>query len=376
MTPASASRPPTPAPPPSLRVRTETLDRFLSSVGEVILSSRQLRTTADPDEAKDVQVTAGFDRMDRVVRDLHRRALGLRTAPLHRVVEPLPRLAREVASEVGKQVEMELRGADLELDRSILDRLSDPVVHLVRNAVDHGLEAPEARREAGKPPAGRLVIDARREKDKVRIAVEDDGRGIDLESVRRRAVSAGLLHPDLAGDLPDHEVAAFVFRPGLSTAEQVSQISGRGVGMDAVKATIESLGGEVEIETRSGLGTTISLVVPITAAVQRVLLLGVGEETVAIPISKIERVIEVERTAVERAGAEHFTVVDDEPVLVIDLAETLGLSCPISGGIAPLVVTEVRGERVGVLIERLDGQEEIYVKPLPRLLQSCRGLAG
>ncbi len=343
----------------------------------MILNTRQLRTGADqaglPASA---DLAVGFDRMDRAVGELQRRALALRTAPLLRVTEALPRLAREIAHQGGKRVEVELRGSELELDRAILDRLGDPLVHLVRNAVDHGLESPELRREAGKAEAGRLVIDARREKDSIRISVSDDGAGIDLEAVRRRAVAAGILHEDLAEDLPDGEVAGLVFRAGLSTKEQVSRVSGRGVGMDAVKATIEALGGAVEIETRRGLGTTTRLAVPTTAAVQRVLLMSLGGETVAIPISKVERIVEVPVEAIEQAGRESFTLIDEEPVLVVDLAERVGMEVPPLRGSCPLVLAEVRGQRVGLRVERLAGQPEIYVKPVPRLLASARALAG
>ncbi len=364
-----------PPPSPTLRVRTETLDRFLSSVGEVVLTSSQLRTGAAEVDGG-AGLGAGLDRMDRVVGDLQRRALHLRTAPLLRVLDTLPRLARDIARELGKQVDVELRGAELELDRAILDRLSDPLGHLVRNAVDHGLESEEDRRNAGKPPTGNIVIDARREKDHVRLAVSDDGRGIDLDRVRRRAIETGLLHPDLAEDLPPDEIAALVFRAGLTTAEEVSKVSGRGVGMDAVKVTIESLGGRVELDSRPGIGTTTVLYVPITAAVQRVLLVGLGSETVAVPIAKVERVIEVDAATIEDAGREKFTVVDDEPVLVIDLGHRLGLCTPATEGTVSLVLAEVREERVGLLVERLEGQQEIYVKPPPPILAQARGLSG
>jgi two-component system chemotaxis sensor kinase CheA len=358
-----------------VRVRTETLDRFLSSVGEVILASSQLRTKATDGSAA-AELTTGLDRMERMVGDLQRRALRLRTAPLLRVVEPLPRTAREVAGGLGKSVEVELRGAELELDRAILDRLADPLVHLIRNAVDHGIESPDARRESGKPPAGRIVIDARRERDHVRISVTDDGRGIDLDTVRRRAVEAGILHADLAADLAPADVAALVFRPGVSTAASVSQVSGRGVGMDAVKSVIEGLGGRVELESRSGLGTTTTLFVPITAALQRVLLVALGVEQVAIPISKVERIVEVELGAIEEAGHESFTIVDDQPLLVLDLAARLGITPGARGRVVPLVLAELREQRVALLVDRLDRQQEIYVKPLPRLLAAARGLAG
>jgi two-component system chemotaxis sensor kinase CheA len=359
-----------------VRVRTETLDRLLSSVGEVILVSSQLRGKAVGDGQASAEFESGLDRMERMVGDLQRRALRLRTAPLLRVVDALPRTAREVASGLGKQVEVELRGAELELDRAILDRLADPLVHLVRNAVDHGIEAPERRREAGKPPAGRLVIDARRERDHVRISVADDGRGIDLDSVRRRAIEAGILHADLAADMAPADVAALVFRPGVSTAANVSEVSGRGVGMDAVKSTIEGLGGRVELESRAGLGTTTTLLVPITAALQRVLLVELGREQVAIPIAKVERVVEAERAAIEEAGREAFTVVDEQPLLVIDLAARLGVEPGARGHIVPLVLAELREQRVALLVDRLDRQQEVYVKPLPRMLAGARGLAG
>jgi two-component system chemotaxis sensor kinase CheA len=360
-----------------VRVRAETLDRFLSSVGEVILASSQLRSKAAGQGVQtSAEFEAGFDRMERMVGDLQRRALTLRTAPLLRAVDTLPRLAREIAGSLGKSVEVELRGAELELDRAILDRLADPLVHLVRNAVDHGLEAPELRRQHGKPTPGRIVIEARRERDHVRISVADDGRGIDLEAVLRRAVEAGAIHADLAADLPPAEIAALVFRPGVSTAASVSQVSGRGVGMDAVKSSIEGLGGRVELESQPGLGTTTTLVVPITAAVQRVLLVGVGAEIIAIPIAKVERVVEADPGAIEAAGNEFFTVIDEQPVLVIGLAERLAIAHGARPGALPLVLAEVREQRVALAVERLHGQQEIYVKPLPRLLANARGLAG
>lgn len=366
-----------PAPAPAVRVRTETLDRFLSAVGEVILASTQLRVAAfTVGPGRGPRLSSGLDRMDRVVGELQRRALDLRTAPLLRVVEQLPRVAREVAQRAAKRVEVELRGAELELDRAILDRLGDPLVHLIRNAVDHGIEPPDRRAVAGKPEVGRIVIEARRERDTVRISVSDDGAGIDLDAVRRKAVAAGMVLPDLAEDLPPEEVAVLVFRPGLSTAESVSQVSGRGVGMDAVKVTIESLGGHVELATQRGAGTTTTLVVPTSAAVQGVLLFGVGEETVAVPIAKVERIFEVEPEGIERSGGESFTLVDEAPVLVLDLAERLGLPAAPRAGAAPLALAEVRGERVALRVERLVGQQEIYVKPVPPLLAGVRALAG
>jgi two-component system chemotaxis sensor kinase CheA len=369
--------PEAPSPPPSLRINTETLDRFLGTVGEVILSSSQLRTAARTDgDGAPPSVAAGLDRVDRAVADLQWRALELRTTPLQRIVEPLPRMAREIAQRVDKRVEVTIHNAEIELDRSILDRLSDPLVHLFRNAVDHGIEAPEVRLAAGKPQAGRIAVDARREKDLIHITVSDDGGGIDLEALRARAVKAGILLSDLAEDLPPEEVAAFVFHPGLSTAEVVSDISGRGVGMDAVRATIESLGGHIELATERGRGTTATLVVPITAAVQRVLLLGVGQEVVAIPIAKVERIVEIASAEIERNGHEAFALVDDTPLPVIDLAEQLSIETGEEHSVTVLVLAEVRGEVMALRVDGIVGQQQIYVKPVPELLSSRKTLAG
>lgn len=362
--------------PPTVRVRTETLDRFLSAVGEVILSSSQLRTGVAR-YANDAEVSDGFDRVDRRVAELQRRVLELRTAPLVRVTDNLPRTARRVAEKLGKRVEVEILGAELELDRSILDRLGEPLLHLVRNAVDHGLETPENRIAAGKPEIGRIRIEARRHKDSIEIDVSDDGKGLDLASVCRRAIEAGLIHPDLADDLPVEELAAFVFHPGLSTAQTVSEVSGRGVGMDAVKATVESLGGGVELRTQAGQGTTATLVVPITAAVQRVLLVGIAEERVAIPIGKVERIIEVPIDTIEETAGEAFALIDNEPLPVLDLAKELRIESSASAQISvPLVISEIRGERIALRVDRFAGQQEFYVKPVPELFSKVRILSG
>jgi two-component system chemotaxis sensor kinase CheA len=361
---------------PTVRVRTETLDRFLSAVGEVILSSSQLRTGVAR-YAQDPDVADGFDRVDRRVAELQRRVLDLRTAPLLRVTDNLPRTARQVAEKLGKRVEVEIIGAELELDRSILDRLGEPLLHLVRNAVDHGLESPADRIAAGKSEVGRIRVEARRQKDSIVIDVGDDGRGIDLASVCQRAVDQGLIHADLAADLPIEEVAAFIFHPGLSTAAAVSDVSGRGVGMDAVKATIESLGGGVELRTEAGKGTTTTFFVPITAAVQRVLLVRIAEERVALPIAKVERILEVPAEAMEEAAGDSFVLVDDEPIPVFRLAKQLRIEADESEkNMLPLVISEVRGERVALLVDRFEGQQEIYVKPVPDLLATVRILAG
>jgi two-component system chemotaxis sensor kinase CheA len=359
-----------------VRVRTDTLDRFLGAVGEVILSSSQLRNAAAGGD-QNPELSSGFDRVERRVAELQRRVMELRTTPLSRVMDNLPRTARQIAERLGKRVEVSVLGAELELDRSILDRLSEPLLHMVRNAVDHGLENPAERTAAGKATVGQLVIEARRQKDCIHVDVRDDGRGIDLARVLERAIASGLVHPDLAEDLGPSQIAAFIFEPGLSTAGHVSDVSGRGVGMDAVKSTIESLGGSIELSSEPGRGTCTTLIVPITAAVQRVLIAGIGDERVALPITRVERILEVPADRVEAAGAESFALIDDEPVLVIDLGAAIRVAPKRTAGLPiRLVLIELRGERVALRVDDFVGQQEIYVKSIPELLTRVRLLAG
>lgn len=370
-----------------MRVRTEVLDRFLSTVGEVILSSNQLRTSAATAGSSASKLESRLNRMDRVVGELQRRALELRTTRLERIVEPLPRVARDLAQRLGKRVQVEIRNADVELDRSILDRLSDPLVHLIRNSVDHGIESAAERLARRKPETGLITIDAARERDSIRISVRDDGGGIDLERVREHAVAAGLLISDLACDLPPAEIAALIFYPGLSTAKSVSEVSGRGVGMDAVRSTIEALGGRVELSTELGVGTAIDLVVPVTAAVQRVLIVDAAGGHIAIPVGRVERIVEVAWDAVQIAARESFALIDGEPLPLVFLGSAIAARPPAapSGSAArngaeravlTLLLTDVRGERVALCVDRVRSQEQIYLKPVPALLAGLKALAG
>jgi two-component system chemotaxis sensor kinase CheA len=364
-------------PPVSLRVRTESLDRLLSSVGEVVLASTQLRgASREAATAESARLGAELDRMDHVLGDLGRRALELRTAPLLRIAENLPRLARELGLSLGKRVSLELDGEELELDRSILDRLADPLLHLIRNSVAHGIESPEERLRRGKPEMGSIRVEARRVHDAIEIAVVDDGAGVDVDAVRARAVAAGLLSADLAEDLPPSEVARLAFQHGLSTATTVSELAGRGVGLDAVRATVEAMGGEVDLISEAGRGTTALLRVRLSAAVQRVILIGVGEERLAIPITRVERIEEIDSAEIERAGGEAFVLIDGHPLPLLELTELLSLEPAAPAPRTMVLLAELHGQRTALRFDRLLGQQEIFVKPVPRLLLGLRAVCG
>ena len=378
-TPAAAQSGPAQAfhPPASLRVRTDTLDRLLSGVGEVVLASSQLRASSgEAGEADPARLATGLDRIDRVLGDLERRALELRTAPLLRITEKLPRLARELGISLGKRVSLELEGVSLELDRSILDRLADPLLHLVRNALAHGIEPPAERRRLGKPEAGSIRIEAKRDRDAIEIAVLDDGRGVDVDAVRSRAVAAGIIPADLADDLPPDDIARLVFHPGLSTAETVSELAGRGVGLDAVRSAVESLGGQVDLVSEPGRGTTALVRVPLSAAVQRVILVGVGDACVAIAISRVDRIDEVETAAIERSGREAFVPIDGLPLPLLELTTLLAIPSLPEAARTLVLLVEIQGQRTALRFDRLLGQQEVFVKPVPPVLAGLGALCG
>jgi two-component system chemotaxis sensor kinase CheA len=277
---------------------------------------------------------------------------------------------------VGKQAEVEVSGAEIEIDRAILDELADPLVHVIRNAVDHGIEAAHLRQLAGKSPAGRVTVAARRERDRVIVEIADDGKGMDPEKLRRAAVARGALSAEQAAALSDREAFLLSCLPGVSTAERVTEVSGRGVGMDAVKKVVEAVGGALEIESHPGLGTRISLRLPLTVAVQPVLLVRVGEEVLGLPIAKVHGAAQVAVESLERSRGEPMLPYGGGLVPVRDLAALLGLPRAPSRGPRQVVVADGEGAQVGLAVDALLGQEDAVLKPLARPLDLVTGLSA
>ncbi len=311
----------------TVRVRVELLDSFLDVVGELILATARLREIgrAIPEPFRP-PLEEGVDRLHGTVKDLHDKVMAVRMTPLAVVTDRLPRAARDLARRIGKQVDVEVRGADIEIDRAILDELSDPLLHVLRNAVDHGIEAPHLRLLARKPATGHITVTARRDRDRVLLEIADDGKGMDPEKLRASAVAKGAMSEAAARALGDHEALLLACLPGVSTADEVTELSGRGVGMDAVKRTADTLGGTLDVESVGGGGTRWILRLPLTVAVQPVLLLG-------------------------------FTT---------------------AAGTAPrsVVVAEGDGGRVGLAVDALLGQQDAVLKPLARPLDLVPGLSA
>jgi two-component system chemotaxis sensor kinase CheA len=319
-----------------------------------------------------------FEHMELVARDLRRSALEIRTTPMRRLFDRIPRLASELARRLGKRVEVQLGGEEVEADRAVLDHLDDPLVHLVRNAVDHGIELPEERAALGKPLAGRISLAAEKVGTRIRLRVCEDGRGIDVERVRRKAVERGLLLEAVAEDLPESRVYELIFEPGMSTREAVTEVSGRGVGLDAVQRSVEALGGSILVESAPGAGTTFELDLPSTVAIQRLLVLEIGGDRITLPATRAERVVGMDEGLVEGAGPDAFFVFGDDPLPLLDLGVRLRLEARSRQGHerGTAVLLEVKGFRLALRVDRALEEVEAFVRDVPHALSEHPLLAG
>jgi len=300
----------------------------------------------------------------------------VRMTPLALVTEPLPRAARDVARKVGKQVEVDVRGAEIEIDRAILEELSDPLLHVLRNAVDHGIEPPHLRLLAGKPATGRIAIQARRERDRVILEVSDDGKGMDPARLRAAAIARGAVTAAQAAALSDRDALLLACLPGVSTAETVTDVSGRGVGLDAVKRAVEGVGGALEIESAPAAGSRFTLRLPLTVAVQPVLLVRVGGEVFGLPIAKVHGAAQVELMRLERSRGAPVLAYDGELVPVHELARLLGFPAGPEAGERAVVVADSGEGRIGLAVDALLGQQEAVLKPLGAPLEAVAGLSA
>jgi two-component system chemotaxis sensor kinase CheA len=376
-TPPSPRTEPPAEPARTVRVRAELLDDFLDVAGELLLATAKLReigrTIPEPQRREQEE---GVDQLQAIVKDLHGRVMEARMTPLTVLSDRLPRAARDLARRTGKQVEVVVTGAEIEVDRALLDEIADPVMHLLRNAVDHGIESAAQRIAAGKRPTGRVEVSARRERDRVILEVSDDGRGMDPEALRRAAVARGAIGAEAAAALPEADVLLLACLPGVSTTSEVTDVSGRGVGMDAVKRSAEALGGSLSIRSRPGNGTCFTLRLPLTVAIQPVLLVRVGAEVVAIPVSKVHGAAEARLETLERAGGAPQLSFGGGHVPVHDLGTLLGAGPVPEAGRRSVVITESDTGRVGLAVDQLLGQQEAVLKPLHGPLALVPGLSA
>jgi two-component system chemotaxis sensor kinase CheA len=362
----------------TVRVRAQALDQLLDQAAEVLHGIARLREVSRKlPEAQVAAFEVEVDRLRRSARELHGRVMNARLTPFSSLTERLPRAVRDLAHRLGKEVDFEVQGAEVELDRTVIDALGDPLTHLVRNAVDHGLEGTTQRLAAGKSPRGKLVLTARRERDKVLVDVGDDGRGFDADLLRKRAVALSLLTAEKAAQLSEEHAFELAFLPGLSTRAAATDVSGRGVGLDAVKSAVEGLGGKISLRSAPGKGTRFTMELPLSVSMANLLVVQVGGELYGLPLHRVVVTTESDLSARGGEGFEARSLaVMGQLVRAYSLAKLFGLPSLAPPGPRPFAVLEVDGLTFALAVDRLVGQEEAVLKPLFPPLDRIKGLAG
>jgi two-component system, chemotaxis family, sensor kinase CheA len=304
--------------------------------------------------------------------------MSVRMLPVDHVFQRFPRLVRDIARRLGKQVELRLEGAETEADKNVVEALADPLIHMVRNSLDHGIEPPAERLAAGKPEQGTLRLSAQHENDHVVIRVSDDGRGLDAARLRAKAVEKGLIEPERANTMSEEEAFQLIFLPGFSTAAAVSDLSGRGVGMDVVRTTIEKAGGRVRLSSRPGEGTVVEIALPLSMAITRIMTVACGERLFGVPMALVVETVRVPRAALHRVGENDAFVLRDRVVPVLRLSRLLDLPEPEDEPPAQeaILVVRIHGERLGIIVSAFEEVMETIVKPLEGVLAGLRGFTG
>jgi two-component system, chemotaxis family, sensor kinase CheA len=368
----------------SMRVDVRKLDELVNLIGELVLErnrlvqiNRDLVSGRISGEALDSALGLSTARLSFITEELQVAGLKTRMVPVDTVFRRFPRLVRDVAQSLQKEVELVLLGEDTELDKTMVELIGDPLVHLVRNCLDHGLELPDRRVAAGKPRHGTIRMEARQEGDQIVISVSDDGAGIDPERVARKAVEKGLVSAERVGSLSQREILDFIFLPGFSTAEKTSDLSGRGVGMDVVRSNLKKLNGTIDLDSKLGAGTTVLLKLPLTLAILPVLLVRVAEETYALPLRTVLETASIQVGEIHTIEGREVLQLRNETVPLLRLAEIIdaGLDSRKDPG-RRVVVLGIGDKKIALLVDELVGQESTVVKPLGSYLQGCATIAG
>lgn len=354
----------------NIRVEIHRLDQMMNLVEDLVITGGRLRQIAHQYNSKEMDESLNM--VSRSVSDLQNLMMNIRMIPLNQIFNRFPRVVRDVAVHDGKEVEFIMSGGETELDRSVIDGLGDPLLHLIRNAVNHGIEKPEQRIKAGKDPKGTVVLSAWREKGNVLIRLKDDGGGISPDVILTKAIEKGFISPDQSKDLTKEEIINFLFQPGFSTAEKISDISGRGVGLDVVKGAIESLKGIINVDSEDGKGTTFTLVLPPTMAIIEVMMVRINGKRCAIPIAAVVEVARIDRKAISRIGKNEAIPFRGEVLQIHHLNEMFkGES---NGDI--VVVIQYQDTKCCIPVDVVEGQQEVVVKPLSNVIGTCKGVSG
>ncbi len=362
----------------SVRVDTQRLDQIMNMVGELVLVRNRLsllKATMADEELGNV-----VGNLDVVTSDLQLAVMKTRMQPIKKVFGRFPRVVRDLARNLKKEVDLEMHGEETDLDKNLVEALADPMVHLVRNAVDHGIETPEEREKAGKPRRGKVILSAAQEGDHILLGIEDDGKGMDADVLRRKAVEKGIMDEEAAARLDDRDCYNLIFHAGFSTKEQISDVSGRGVGMDVVKTKIAQINGTVEIDSEKGKGSRITIKLPLTLAILPTLMVVLGSQPFALPLGSVVEIFNLDLSRTHTVDGQMTIQVRGRALPLFFLGQWL----VHNGGVPPqsgehsghVVVVNVGGIQVGLVVDLLIGQEEVVIKPLGALLQGLDGMAG
>ncbi|MFA6363562.1 chemotaxis protein CheA [Methanoregula sp.] len=354
----------------NLRVDITQLDHIMNLVEDLVINRGRLKQIAGEHRIKEMDEAISM--VERSVSELQNLMMAIRMIPLSHIFNRLPRVVRDVAQYDHKEVEFIMEGGETELDRSVMDGLNDPLLHLIRNAVNHGIEAPEIREKAGKDRKGLVRLSAHRDRDNVIIELTDDGAGINVEKVKKKAVEKGLITAEAAATFSTNQAIDLLFEPGFSTADKISDISGRGVGLDVVKRAIESLKGTIRVETTPGKGSTFELLLPPTMAIVDVMIVRISNKRLAIPISSIVEVANFKKDATHRIGNGEVTMIRDEVLQILWLNDMVGSSdrCEI------LIVVQYQKRKCCIPVDAVEGQQEVVVKPLSSFIGTTKGISG
>jgi two-component system chemotaxis sensor kinase CheA len=367
------------APPPAettVRVDTKRLDEIMNMVGELVLVRNRLVSLST--NVSNESMSKAISNLDVVTADLQGAVMKTRMQPIKKVFGRFPRVVRDLARSLRKEITLNLVGEETDLDKNLVEALADPLVHLVRNSVDHGIEMPDVRESAGKSRNGTVTLSASQEGDHILLTIEDDGAGMDPEKLKNIAISKGVIDSDQASRLSDKEAYNLIFAPGFSTKEEISDISGRGVGMDVVKTKITQLNGSINIESEKGKGTILEIKVPLTLAILPTLMVIVGQQTFALPLAGVSEIFNLDLTKTNLVDGQLTIIVRDKAIPLFYLERWL-LREPSYGeqkGQGHVVIVQLGTQQIGFVVDSLIGQEEVVIKPLDALLQGTPGMAG
>ena len=356
----------------SVRVDVDQLDDLHGLVEQLVTSRIKLRRAVEQDDLDSAGET--LNELDKITANLQNTVMDMRLIPLKKVVGKFPRLVRDLARELDKDIEFEIEGEDIELDRTILTEISDPLMHILRNSVDHGIESPAEREAAGKDPTGHITLRASRERDHVIIEVIDDGAGLDVEGIKNKAIEKGVRSPEELDAMDDSAIYDLIFHPGFSTADEVTDTSGRGVGMDVVHDTVTQLDGSVDVDSEVGNGTNVALRLPVTMAIVKVLFVEVGDEEYGVPIKNVDEITATD--AVKQVNGTEVIKHNEDIYPVIHLDDTFDVPGETKNGDGMLVRIRESERQVALHCDSVNSQEEVVVKPLEGLLSGTPGLSG